>query len=360
MRILQIIDSLETGGAERIAISYANALARKVDFSGLVATRKEGGLKPQISDNVSYLFLGRKNVTDISAVLRLRKYCITNRVEFLHAHSSSYFIAILIKLTYPKLKIVWHDHYGMSEFLPIRKSRILKAASYLFSGIVVVNRYLEKWAHQHLNCRQVLYIPNFMQQPTFSGNKTILKGTDGKRVLCMANLRPQKNHKLLLQVAATIMKTHPDWTFHLVGKNFNDDYSADITAYIADMNLLQNVFLYGSRTDTMNIINASDIAVLASKSEGLPVALLEYGAAKKPVVVTDVGEIPTIIRNGKNGLMVNSGDKNAFGEALLQLILSDDLRQKLGCALYDTVTHEFSEEAAVSNYIKWMESLTNG
>jgi hypothetical protein len=42
VRIIQIIDSLEAGGSERMAISYANALAEQIDFSGLVATRKEG------------------------------------------------------------------------------------------------------------------------------------------------------------------------------------------------------------------------------------------------------------------------------------------------------------------------------
>ena len=59
MRIIQIIDSLEAGGAERIAVSYANALAEKIEFSGLVATRKEGSLLNQIDQNVSYLFFNK-------------------------------------------------------------------------------------------------------------------------------------------------------------------------------------------------------------------------------------------------------------------------------------------------------------
>ena len=62
MRILQIIDSLEAGGAERMAVNYANALADKIDFSGLVATRKEGALRNQLSINVSYLFLNKKRL----------------------------------------------------------------------------------------------------------------------------------------------------------------------------------------------------------------------------------------------------------------------------------------------------------
>ena len=60
MRIIQLIDSLEAGGAERMAVSYANALAQEIEFSALVATRKEGPLLNQIESNVPYLFLNKK------------------------------------------------------------------------------------------------------------------------------------------------------------------------------------------------------------------------------------------------------------------------------------------------------------
>jgi hypothetical protein len=61
MRVLQIIDSLEAGGAERMAVNYANALANEIDFSALVVTRKEGNLRNQINNNVPYLFLNKRS-----------------------------------------------------------------------------------------------------------------------------------------------------------------------------------------------------------------------------------------------------------------------------------------------------------
>ena len=56
MRIIQIIDSLDIGGAEKMAVNYANSLAKNIEFSGLIATRKEGELITKIQDGVSYLF----------------------------------------------------------------------------------------------------------------------------------------------------------------------------------------------------------------------------------------------------------------------------------------------------------------
>ena len=117
MRILQIIDSLEAGGAERMAVNYANALAEKIDFSGLVSTRKEGALLDQINSNVSYMCLNKKGTFDLKALFVLRKFVVENKIEIIHAHSTSFFIAFLLKLLYPSLKLIWHDHYGDSEFL---------------------------------------------------------------------------------------------------------------------------------------------------------------------------------------------------------------------------------------------------
>ena len=59
-------------------------------------------------------------------------------------------------------------------------------------------------------------------------NNTILQGIQGKRIVSLANLRVQKNHFLLLEVAKKVKLSHPEWTFHLVGKDFEDDYSKEI------------------------------------------------------------------------------------------------------------------------------------
>ena len=64
MRVVQMIDSLDSGGAERMAVTFANELVDKVAFSGLVTTREEGNLKETIDVNVSYLFLNKKSCLD--------------------------------------------------------------------------------------------------------------------------------------------------------------------------------------------------------------------------------------------------------------------------------------------------------
>ena len=357
MRVVQIIDSLEVGGAEKMAINYANALSNRIEFSGLVATRAEGHLKSQLSDSVSYLFLKKTKTVDFPAAFRLKQYCKTNKIDFLQPHSSSYFIALLVKIIYPKIKIIWHDHNGLSEFISTQKSLVLKIASFFFKGIIVVNYKLKDWAQKELNCKKIVYFPNFTNEDSTVKAVTLLKGIEGKRILCLANLRDQKNHFLLLNVAEKLKESHSDWTFHLVGKDFEDDYSRHLFESIANKGLENTVFIYGSKNDVVPIINQSEIAILTSKSEGLPVSLIEYGLCKKPVVSTNVGEIPLIIKNRINGCIVGVNEVDAFYESLLELMNNEVLRTQFGKALHQTILENHSEEGVINQYLNWIKGL---
>ena len=354
MRIIQIIDSLEAGGAERMAVSYANALADAIDFSGLVVTRKERPLLNQIDEKVSYLFLNKKSLIDFKSVLRLRRFVKQNKVTHVQAHSTSFFLAFLVKLSCPSLQLIWHDHYGDSEFLEKRPILALRMTLPFFSGIVSVNQKLKNWTVQKLNFKNVIYLPNFAVKENTVSADTILKGMEGKRIVCLANLREQKNHFLLLNVARKLKESHPDWTFHLVGKDFEDEYAAQIKKIIQEFDLGNTVFIYGTKQDIENILNQSEIAILTSKSEGLPVALLEYGLNKKAVIVTDVGEIPFVIQHRVNGIIVPNQNEQLFYDAIVECLEDEGFRKELRDCLFKTITHDFSEKAIIHNYLNWI------
>jgi glycosyltransferase involved in cell wall biosynthesis len=354
MRIVQIIDSLEAGGAERMAVNYANALADMIEFSGLIVTRSEGVLKQQINSNVNYFFLNRLYTFDVKAIYKLRRFCISNSITHIHAHSTSFFLATLLKIIYPSIKIIWHDHYGWSTYLKNRKHNLIKICSFLFYGIITVNLDLKAWAEQKLYCTNILFLRNFITQKENSIQETFLSGNEKKRILCLANLRPQKNHYLLIAIAKKIKIFYPDWSFHLVGKDFNDNYALDIRKKIFNNSLQEHVFIYGSRNDIFAIINQSDICILTSKSEGLPVSLLEYGISKKAVVTTNVGNINNIITNAINGFLVTTEDVDDFYTKITMLIEDTVLRDKLSNNLYHEIVLHYTEEAVIQKYLHWI------
>jgi glycosyltransferase involved in cell wall biosynthesis len=354
MRIIQIIDSLEAGGAERMAVNYANALVNEIDFSGLVTTRKEGPLLHQLDPKVKYFFLNKKRQLDFVALVRLRTFVKKNKVTHIHAHSTSFFLAFLLKIIHPYVKVIWHYHYGNNEILSKKRLMVFRLVLPFFYGVIAVNQKLKFWIINILQSKNVIYLPNFPCESEESTSKTVLKG-NGKRIVSLANLREDKNHFLLLNVAKKLHLSHPDWTFHLVGKIFEDAYSRQIIKQIKESDLENNVFLYGSRQDITTILTQSDIAILTSQSEGLPVALLEYGLSKKAVVTTNVGEMPMIVQNQKNGLIVPSNNADLFYNALVELISNEMLRSEYGISLYETIQADYTAESVLKKYLDWLK-----
>lgn len=357
MRIVQIIDSLEPGGAERMAINYANALSKRIEFSGLVSTREEGLLLEQIDKSVSFLFLRKNKKIDFKSVLKLRKYIKKNKIDVIHAHSSSFFTAILIKLILPKIMIIWHDHYGVSQDLSARKNLSLKIGSLFFKGIISVNMDLKNWAKSYLLCSNIIYLPNFIDESLNTNEKLNLEGCEDKRIVCVANLRPQKNHELLIESANLIKEKYPDWTFHVFGKDFKDDYSNKLRRLVEDLKLQKNIIFYGTTNNVSSALKQSHIAVLTSLSEGLPLAVLEYGLHKLPVISTNVGQVSNVITSNKEGIIIESKNLKQLVIAIEKLILDQKYREDLGLALYNNVKSNFSEEKIIEDYFLWLNSF---
>lgn len=340
-----------------MAVNYANALSGQLDFSGLIATRKEGILKNQLDPTVNYCFLNKKFTIDIRVVFKLRKYIITHQVQIIQAHSSSLFLAILLKLSWPGIKIIWHDHYGNSEFLKERSKYLLKLASFFFSGIIAVNEKLKTWTLEQLYCKNGIYLPNFATiEKGVAASHTNLQGQSGKRIVCLANFRPQKNHFLLLDVALKLRISHPDWSFHLLGKDFQDSYSQELKANIKQQQLESHVFVYDSCSDVAVVLAQVQIGVLTSNSEGLPVALLEYGLHKKTVVLTNVGQIDAVVEDNENGFLVPSNNADLFYSRLVKLIEDSLLRESFAEKLNQTVVKHFSEAPIIEKYIHWIRT----
>ncbi|WP_248723486.1 glycosyltransferase [Seonamhaeicola sp. ML3] len=350
MKVLQLVDSLDVGGTERVAVNTANALSNRIDKSYLCATRKEGILKDSISDNVEYLFLDKNRRIDFKAIKKLKTFIRVNEIDLIHAHSSSFFLAVLIKLLYPKVKIIWHDHYGNSEFINHRKSGVLPVTSRFFSHVLSVNTKLKVWAETKLNCNYIDYLPNFAL-PDNNKPVTRLSGEAGMRIIHLANLRPQKDHKTLLKAFKEVIKVYPDWTLHCVGKDFEDEYSKSLKFLVSELQLNSSVYFYGSKQDISNILKTCDIGVLSSKSEGLPIALLEYGFAKLPVVVTNVGDCIKVVSSLKEGLLINKEDIGALKEAIIKYISDKRLRTQNAIRLFEKVTESYSETAVVNKLI---------
>lgn len=351
MRIIQIIDTLETGGAERMAVNYANALVQHVEFSGLVVGRKVGELVNQVDGGVSYLFLNRKKVFDYKALLLLRNYVKVNKVTLVHAHGTSFFIAVLLKMMCPKIKIIWHEHYGARANQSIINNGILFLSSVFFSAVFVVNHQLEVWVRKNLWVKKVWYVSNFA---TFEDNypkTTFLRGNQGKRMVCLANLKNPKNHIAILSAFKEMKLNDLGWSLHLIGKDYNDRYSILLNEFIRENKLENFIFIYGSQNDVQHILSQATIGILASTAEGFPVTLLEYGLAQLSVIATNVGFCPLIIKDNFSGLLFDPSNDLHIQEQLQKIISDKLLRDRFGLNLHELVLENYSKNSVIKSLL---------
>jgi glycosyltransferase involved in cell wall biosynthesis len=351
MKVLQIIDSLEAGGAERMAVNIANVLAKEGHDSHLCVTRKEGLLQQAIAPEVAYLFLNKKGKIGWRATFKLRSYIQKHQIEVIHAHSTSAYIAVLAFLFLKnKPKLIWHDHYGKANELVYRPFTLLKIISVFFDQIISVNKRLKAWAEKELKCKKVLYLENFALSAPTVPLLSPLGGTIGKRMVCLANLREQKDHLNLLQAFERLAPEYDEWTLHLCGQDFEDAYSKEIQHQIQKPALASRVFLLGSRPDVTAILNTCDIGVLSSNSEGLPVALLEYGLNKLPVIATDVGACKEVIAN--NGIVVSAENPQLLAAALEELMSNHKLRDRYAAQFQEHVLQHYGSALYVEKLMK--------
>lgn len=355
--ILHIIDSLLTGGAETIAVNTVNELNNSIDVNAyLCCTRKEGPLKQFIVNKERYLFLNKKKVIDFRALKLLVNFIKKKEIAILHAHTTSFFIAVLIKFRFPKIKILWHNHTGANTELKGFRLLFIKYCSLFFSANIHVNEGLSTWAKKKLYVSKNTVLNNFAKLADVAPH-TILKGKESKKIVCLAALRSEKDHKNLLSAFKLVLKNTDDVSLHLIGTNYKNEYSKSLTQVIEENNLKHKVFLYGNCTDVKNILSQASIGVLSSKSEGLPIALLEYGLASLPVIVTNVGDCTKVVRNKDTGLVVKKENSKELADGIMQLLNKNQDAVQLGSNLNHFVLMNYGLNSYLSHLIANYKSV---
>jgi glycosyltransferase involved in cell wall biosynthesis len=337
MRVLQLIDTLNAGGAEQIAVGLANALASNTESSYLCVTREEGILKQKLNDNVGYLFLDKKNSLDIFALFKLRRFIGKHDIDIVHAHTTSFFFATLLKMVYPGIKLIWHEHHGNRVNTTRSNNHVLYLCSFFFYKIVTVNEALRLCCLKNLKSKRVIYLPNFID---FEEYEKLTQESRKNIIVCLANLRKPKNHLNLLEAFRIVHKKHPTWKLQLIGSKENIAYCKVLKKYIGQNNLQSATEILGLRSDILYLLNKAKIGVLSSDSEGLPMALLEYGASKLAVVVTDVGFCKTVV--GINGETVEPQNSEALANAICLYIENDLVRERDALNFYKHVRQNYS------------------
>lgn len=357
MKILQIIDSLCQGGAERMAVNMANALSDKGIVNVVCVTRKIGPMKSFLDKKVIFCFLNKKAAFDVFAFVKLLRLIARHKPDLVHAHSSSYLWAILAKMFYRNLVIIWHDHNGLSEKLKPKDRFVLRKLSRKINGIIVVNKILKEWNIKNTLVPEahIRLINNF---PDYKEYKQKNKSPYDINLLCLANFKPEKDHLMLIRAFKMVTEKFADnkISLWLAGNSYNKSYDMQIRNLVNELQLQEKVMFLGPVHNTQELLSKAHIGVLTSYSEGLPVSLLEYGMAELPVVVTDVGQCKEVVQNGQCGWLVKHHDAEAFAEAIGHIILNPSEARTKSKLLKERINLKYGATQFVSEYIDFLNA----
>lgn len=146
-------------------------------------------------------------------------------------------------------------------------------------------------------------------------------------IVAMGSLRPEKGFDLLIEAFANVSSRHPEWSLTIWGEGPD---RKGLEALKRDLRIDDRVRLPGVTREPLSRLVASDLFVLSSRVEGFPNVLVEAMAVGLPVIATDVGAVPEVIRNGLDGLIVRPGDVRALAGTMDRLMGDPNGRAALG------------------------------
>jgi len=254
--------------------------------------------------------------------------------------------------------LIWHDHFGRYA-LDERPIWLYRLASRRAGAVIAVNEPLAAWSRDRLGipAHRVWYIPNFISADETDSKTLELPGTAGARIVCVANFRAQKDHLTLLRAMARVVTQASHAHLLLVGTESDPDYRRLVRQEIETHRLGGHVTWLGERRDVLSILRACAIGVLSSSSEGLPLALIEYGMAGLAAVATEVGQCAEVLDHGRAGILVPPRAPEQLAASLLTLLQSHELRLKLGERFRLRVQEVYSPSAVMPQICKVYESV---
>ena len=359
--VLVVNDSLNVGGAERVAVDIANTLDPERFDVHFCSTRVGGPLEQRLREDIDLTVLGRAATWDLTKLLSFARLVSDHGIDVIHSHGrgTMKFVALARVLGLVDAMHVFHDHFGWLH-VDRGASRGLRAA--LHRGVdayIGVDERLCTWARttaglpaDRVNLvRSGVDLTRFVDVEPVDLRVELGLPEDAVVLFMAANFRPQKDHPTLFRAMAELPEDlRARLRLVIAGSTKADpEYHAGCMEMLDRLGLRQLVHVLGERSDIPALLAGADAAVLSSKNETGPLVILEYMAAGLPFVATDTGEIAAAVRDLEVGFVPAPRDHHEVGDALAALLrMSPAERARMGEHGRRTVAELFSQELATA------------
>lgn len=352
------LTSFDAGGTERQMTELIRRLDRRRFAVHAVCFRREGAWLSRVIDHaasvVEFPIGGFARVATLRQLLRFAAWCRRERIAVVHTCD---FYSNVFGLPGAWLGGVPVRIGSRRELNPDKSTTQIRVqrTAYRFAMRVVANSpaaatILEEEGTPHA---KTSLIPNGVDATAFPERAP---RRHVRRVITVANLRPEKGHETLIAAASLLAGSCPELRYSIVGDGAR---RAELEAFARARGVDHVVEFLGHREDIPSLLASSDVFVLPSRSEAFPNGAIEAMAAGLPVVASGVGGLLDLIESPRTGLLVPPSDAEALAAAL-KILYSDPARAAaVGAAARREVRSRYSFDRMVSAFESLYEAELN-
>ncbi len=355
--IVEVIYAPLVGGSETLAFT----LCKHWKTQG-IATRicclyeRSGALLPLFEDaGIPYdlMDVGKKPMWRRWALLT--RYLWRVRPRAIHVHHLGSLVNVLVPAL---ITGCWNIVYTEHSMLMIARTAWMKRAIPILSRCVskvtcVSNKLVDFFGRElGVPSKKLVTVYNGVDTGQFYPRTPMNYAIAGvPRIAAVGRLVDEKDYPMFLASLALLARRGVRFQALIVG---DGPLSQPLQAQVQALGLENFVQFLGRREDVADILRTVDIYALPSKSEGMPLAVLEAMATALPIVATALEAMPEILTHEVNGLLVEPGNAEKFAAALARLIEDATLRQRLGTAALADVRALFSIQNATQLYAEYL------
>ena len=367
LRILQVIDGMNVGGAEVLLVDLVRRL-REAGHRVQVAYSSPGPMAARLAEmNVPLTRLPRFARVDPILLLRLMRLMRREKPDIVHTHlfKSDLHGRLAARWTgAPVVISTAHNNDSWAKRTPLGwlYGRTARLADRIIAVSEEVREYQIKYTF--VPPEKIVTIDNGVDLRRFEGQDAAGRAVraelgidpDAPLVGIIGRLTEQKDHATFLQAAAQIRVAAPETRFLIVG---DGPLRAELVEQARALKLDEAVIFTGLRSDIPALMAALDVLVFSSRWEGLPVTLLEGMAAARPIVSTAVGGVPGVVGDGDSALLVPAGISSVLADAVVRVLRDPALARKLSAAARERVREKYSLDSMLNQTLALYEELWN-
>ncbi len=345
LRVAHVALQLDTGGMERLLVEFARHHDRRLVEPIVVALGERGAVADEIEAcGVRVVTLGMRPGLRPAAIWRIARWLRNDGIDLVHTHNTKPLLYAGPAAQWAGVRAVIHTRHGQRFAAKGRQTMLFRLASRCADRMVCVSADgADLCLREGIDASALSVVRNGVDCDRFEARG----GDPAGPLLFVGRLSPEKDIPTLIEAMAILRRDDPRVSLLIAG---GGACAEEIAALVRVRGLADRVQLLGPVSDVAALHRRARCFVLPSRTEGMPLTVIEAMASGLPVVATRVGGTPEVVEEGVTGILVPPGNAPELAAALRRMAADPERSRTMGLAGAQRARERFDARVMVRAY----------